>query len=456
MKVEVAIIGAGTAGLAAYREAAKHSDSVVLIEGGPHGTTCARVGCMPSKLLIAAADAAHEVEKANQFGIRAQLNEIDGKAVMSRVRSERDRFVGFVVEGVENIPSEHRLTGFAQFLDSNRLQVNDTIVQAERIVIATGSSPFVPKPLQAAGERLIINDDVFDWHDLPESVAVFGAGVIGLELGQALSRLGVRTKLFSLGNLVGPLSDPEVKASALEAFQADFYFDPDAQTQVRREGDAVIVKYQNDGEWVEESFDYLLAATGRKPNLDKLNLAAAGIELNQAGMPNYDADTLQIGDQPIFLAGDVNNDRPLLHEAADEGLIAGRNAISYPLVQGQPRRAPISVVFSDPQIMMVGKSYKEIIDTDAAIGQVSFANQGRSRVMLVNKGMLRVYGDKHTGKLLGAEMAGPSAEHIAHLLSWAIQQGQTVDQLLDMPFYHPVIEEGVRTALRDLQQALNS
>ncbi|WP_119393642.1 dihydrolipoyl dehydrogenase [Salinibius halmophilus] len=456
MKVEVAVIGAGTAGLAAYREAAKHTDSVVLIEGGPHGTTCARVGCMPSKLLIAAADAAHEVKKADEFGVRATVASIDGRDVMQRVRSERDRFVGFVLEGVDNIPEHHKLRGYAQFIDGNRLQVNEQIIEADRIVIATGSSPAVPKPLQAAGDRLIINDNVFDWQDLPESVAVFGAGVIGLELGQALARLGVRTKLFSIGGFVGPLTDPEVKASALAALQDDFYFDPDARTEVRQDGDQVIVRYQRDEEWHEEAFDYLLAATGRKPNLDKLNLSAAGIELDDKGMPAYDADTLQIGKLPIFLAGDVNNDRPLLHEAADEGVIAGRNAISYPLVQGQPRRTPISVVFSDPQIMMVGKTYAQIIDEDVAIGQVSFANQGRSRVMLVNQGMLRVYGDRHTGKLIGAEMAGPSAEHIAHLLSWAIQQGQTVEQLLRMPFYHPVIEEGVRTALRDLAQALKN
>ena len=142
MNVDVAVIGAGTAGLAAYRAAVAGGRSVVLIEGGPYGTTCARVGCMPSKLLIAASEAAHATEKWDAFGIRLDGSvRIDGEAVMARVRRERDRFVGFVLEGVDGIPSGHKLRGHAKFLDDHSLQVDDhTVVTFGRAVIATGSS----------------------------------------------------------------------------------------------------------------------------------------------------------------------------------------------------------------------------------------------------------------------------------------------------------------------------
>ena len=140
--VDVAIIGAGSAGLVAFRNAKAFTDNVVLIEGGPYGTTCARVGCMPSKLLIAAADIAQSVDKAGDFGIEVDRVHVDGSAVMERVRRERDRFVGFVVDGVEQIPAEQRIRGYAKFLDNQRLQVDEhTQVNAKRIVIATGSSP---------------------------------------------------------------------------------------------------------------------------------------------------------------------------------------------------------------------------------------------------------------------------------------------------------------------------
>ena len=124
-RVKVAIIGAGSAGMRAYREVTRHTDSVVLIEGGQYGTMCARAGCMPSKLLIAAAEAAHMGQRTSPFGVHYESPRIDGQAVMQRVKSERDRFVGFVIESVEEWPEEHRIKGYAQFMSDHRLRIDD-------------------------------------------------------------------------------------------------------------------------------------------------------------------------------------------------------------------------------------------------------------------------------------------------------------------------------------------
>ena len=204
------------------------------------------------------------------------------------------------------------------------------------------------------------------------------------------------------------------------------------------------------------STDYLLAATGRRSNIDSLDLPAAGIKVNATGIPEFNLATGQVGDSTIFIAGDVSNAHPLLHEAADDGRIAGDNAGRYPEVRVRPRRAPLSVVFTDPQIMMTGTNFKALANAGAAfaVGQVNFADQGRSRVIGKNRGILRVYGEQGSGRFLGAEMVGPAAEHIGHLLAWSVQHGLTVQEMLDSPFYHPVIEEGVRTALRNLNAEL--
>jgi dihydrolipoamide dehydrogenase len=150
----------------------------------------------------------------------------------------------------------------------------------------------------------------------------------------------------------------------------------------------------------------------------------------------------------IFIAGDASNDLPILHEAADEGKIAGTNAGSYPEVKPGLRRAQLGIVFTDPQIAIIGGGKATLEDKTYIVGSVSFEDQGRSRVMLKNKGLLNVYADAKTGQFLGAEMFGPSAEHIGHLLAWALQNKMTIAEMLEMPFYHPVIEEGLRTALR--------
>ena len=453
MKVDVAVIGAGTAGLAAYRAARAAGARAVIIEGGAYGTTCARVGCMPSKLIIAAAEAAHSIERAPGFGVHIDGKlRVDGREVMARVKRERDRFVGFVLQGVESIPKSDHVRGYAKFVDRNTLQVGEQRIEARAIVIATGSRPAISPILAGLGDRLVVNDDVFAWDDLPRSVAVFGPGVIGLELGQALARLGVRVVVLGRGGRIGPISDPYVQRAALEAFGAEFTLDPNAHvSRVERIGEQVEIDYMNPaGERRTERFDFVLAATGRVPNVDGLGLESLGLERDARGVPAFDRATAQAGTSSIFIAGDAADDMPLLHEAADEGRIAGENAALFPRVKQGARRALLGVVFTDPQIAIIGPGFAALKSNALAAGEVSFADQGRSRVMLRNKGHLRVYGDPLTGRFLGAEMVGPDAEHIGHLLAWALQAEMTVTQMLAMPFYHPVVEEGLRTALRDL------
>lgn len=452
---DVVIIGTGTAGMTAYRSALAHTSSLLAIEGGPYGTTCARVGCMPSKLLIAAAEAAHSAGEAHRFGVHVAPPRIDGAQVMQRVRDERDRFVGFVTEAVDKWPAEHRLQGHARFVAPGVLQIDDhTRVEAGRIVIATGSTPDIsPAWRQALGERLIVNDDVFDWRTLPAAVAVVGTGVIGLELAQALHRLGVRVRLYGRSGRVGPLTDPVLQALSAQIFAAELPMTLGVELTVARDGEQVLVTTPAG----TERFDYLLAATGRTPNVKTLGLEHAGLPLGANGVPIADGNTGQIGNSPVFLAGDASDQHMLLHEAADAGRIAGDNAGRYPDVRVRPRRAPLAVVFSDPQIMLAGASYTQLLHQGLAFqtGQVSFEDQGRSRVMLKNRGALRVYAECGSGRFLGAEMIGPAAEHLGHQLAWSAQRGDTVQQMLDSPFYHPVIEEGLRSALRELQRALH-
>jgi dihydrolipoamide dehydrogenase len=458
-QVDVAIIGAGSAGLPAFRAAQNHTENLVLIEGGTYGTTCARVGCMPSKLLIAAAEAAHSVEAAAEFGVHATKPIIKGEEVMGRVRRERDRFVGFVLEGVENIAEKHHIRSHATFIDDHTLQVADSTIEAKTVVIATGSSPIIMPKFAELGDRLIVNDDIFDWQTLPESVAVFGPGVIGLELGQALHRLGVRMRLFGRSGSLKPLSDRAIRDYAIKVFQAEFPLDAKANVLgMERKGDQVEICFvdREDGIEKTENFEYVLAATGRSPNVKGLGLENTSLKLDSRGVPIYDPATMQCGDSSIFIAGDVNNILPLLHEAADEGYIAGDNAGLFPEIKAGLRRSPLAVVFCDPQIAMVGKSWKELEGQEnVVVGKISFEGQGRSRVILKNKGLMHLYADRDSGLFLGSEFIGPHAEHLAHLLSWAHQQKMKIPQMLEMPFYHPVIEEGLRTGLSDVSDQLS-
>jgi dihydrolipoamide dehydrogenase len=202
----------------------------------------------------------------------------------------------------------------------------------------------------------------------------------------------------------------------------------------------------------ETAVDAVLASLGRRPNIENLGLETLGIQLNERGLPPVDPHTMQIADLPVFMAGDVSGMRPLLHEAADEGHIAGINA-THPAPIRFERRTPLAIVFTDPGIAIVGKKHASLASGTLA-GEVRFERQSRARMAQRNDGILRIYAEPVSGRLLGAEMCCPDAEHMAHLLALAIGRSLTVHDMLRMPFYHPVLEEGLRTALRELSKQL--
>lgn len=460
--VDVAVIGAGTAGLGARRAAEKAGAQAVVIDAGPLGTTCARVGCMPSKLLIAAAEAAHAVREAPGFGVHAGEPRVDAAALFGRVRDERDRFVGFVLDDCRRLEERGALLrGHARFVAPGVLQVGEDrrVIARRGVVIATGSAPFVPPPLRAVASspHVITSDQVFELDAVPASVLVIGSGPLGLELGQALARLGARVTVVGVRGALAGLSDPEVRAAARAALAAELELHTDYSLQaVEARGDGVYARFVGDDKELHEgTWSKVLLAAGRRPRLSGLGLENSGVELDADGRPSrFEADTLRCGPGAVFLAGDVADLRPLMHEAVDEGQIAGRNAARFPDLAPGERRTPLAIVFTDPQIAVVGRGFEQIERETCAIGQVDFADQGRARVIRKHRGLLRVYGERATGAVVGAELCGPAAEHLAHLLAWSIQRGVTVEQALAMPFYHPAIEEGLRTALQQLRAAL--
>lgn len=459
-KVDVAILGAGTAGLGARRAVQRAGLSVRLFDGGALGTTCARVGCMPSKLLIAAADRAHDARTGEVFGVHADVR-VDGPAVLGRVREERDRFVGFVEKTLEEADAAGELTrSHARLVAPGVLEADGEAVHFERLVIATGSSPRIPGPYRDLPEGVLLTSaDVFELDDLPSSVLVVGLGPIGLELGQALHRLGVRVTLLGLGGRIATLEDPEVRAAAARALGRELELYPDHTLDgVEAGGDGVVVRFTDaDGASHERTFARVLVAAGRTANLQGFGLEAAyGVGPDDDGRWPIDRGTLQLGDHPVFVAGDANGLHPLLHEAVDDGRIAGENAARWPEALAPRRRTPLAMVFTRPELAVVGEGFDAFDNDRSSAGAVDFGDQGRARVEHRHAGRVRVYADARSHRLLGAELCAPGAEHLAHLIAWAVQAGLTAEDAAAMPFYHPTLEEGLRTALRGLATALKA
>jgi dihydrolipoamide dehydrogenase len=447
--VDVVIIGAGSAGLAALSEVKKRTQNVIIINDGPWGTTCARVGCMPSKLLIEAANSFHHRTTFEEFGILgADQLTVDRSAVLRRVRRLRDAFVASTLNATESM-GESAIAGRARLLGPNRVHVNGMEIIARHIIIATGSHPIVPAPWRAFGDRIQTTDTLFEQTTLPDRMAVVGLGPLGVELAQALSRLGIDVTAFGRNPLIAGLTDPQVNTTALKSLRHEFSIHLDADAELTATATGVRVR---SGEQ-EVEVDQVLVALGRRPNIDNLGLETLGVTLNDKGMPEVNRTTLQIADLPVFLAGDANAETPLLHEAADDGHIAGINA-TQPKVTCYARRTPLAIVFAEPGVAMIGDRFSTLNLATCITSEVDFSYQGRAMASQRNTGLIRLYASTQEGRLLGAEMCAPAAEHMAHLLALAIDQALTVHEMLRMPFYHPVLEEGLRTALRGLAKQL--
>lgn len=452
--VEYAIIGAGTSGLGAYATISRETDSLVMIQDGPYGTTCARVGCMPSKLLITAADYAHHLHTSDCFGVPAS-GQVDGRRVLERLRRERDhRFVARNLGYVDKIPAHHKLEGRARFIGLGRLMVGESVeVRAEKIILACGSRPAIGAVFEPVMSRVLTSDTIFELEDLPRSVAVIGMGVIALELGQALHRLGVQTTLYGRSGRINALTHPAMQRRALDLLAGELDIHPSGRVlSTWEDAEGAWIEYEaSNGQRITRVFERVLVATGRVSNLDRLGLEQAGVDVSESGAVRFDPQTMRCGDLPLFIAGDATDDLPVWHEAYDEGRIAAGNALSYPGSTPAVRRTPLMVFFTDPQIAVIGQSFRQLQGREIVIGELPFTSP---RHVVWNKvqGHIQVYLDAHTGTILGAELLGHQAEHLAHLLALAITHALTAEQVLAMPVYHPSAEELLRDVLIDAQK----
>lgn len=448
-EVEVAIIGAGSAGLYSMGQVKRYTDNYVLIDGGELGTTCARVGCMPSKVLIQIAEDFHRRTIFDREGIEGKEHlSVNIEDAMEHVQDLRDTFVDMTLShSTDNLPEEKLITSNVHFIDANTLQTEDGVtIKARKIIIATGSRPVVPDSWAAFADKIYTTDEIFEQDSIPESIAVIGLGVIGLEIGQSLSRLGSKVTGIDQLNTICGIKDPEINKTAIDIFTKEFplWLGQPAAIELLENGKLKVTAGTQSVE-----VDKIFASLGRRPNIDKLNIEATGLKISANGVPEFNSHTMQLGNSSIYIAGDCTAEKAILHEAGFEGRVAGFNAMQDKPLQFK-HKTTLAITFCEPNIVSVGAQLSELDKSHIAIGEVKLAPVGRALIMGKNKGLIRLYAEKNSGRLLGASMICVKGENLGHLLCWCIEMGMTVQQMLRMPFYHPVIEEALQAALYNL------
>lgn len=437
INTDVLVIGAGSGGLSVAAGASQMGADVVLLEGHKMGGDCLNYGCVPSKALLAAAKRAHQAEGADRFGVKLNLAGVDYAAAKDHVADviaqiapvdSQERFEGFGVRVIRE---------FGKFISRNEVEAGQYRIRARRIVIATGSRPFVP-PIEGLEDvPYLTNETVFDLREKPNHLLIIGGGPIGIEMAQAHSRLGCDVTVIEGAKALGK-DDPETAGIVLDRLRGEgIEIIEDAPvTRIEKTGSGIGVTVK-DGRKFEGS--HLLVAVGRKSNTETLNLSAAGIETTKTGIRVDDG--LRTSNRRVYAIGDVSGGMQFTHVA---GYHAG--VIIRSLLFALPAKAKTSHIpwatYTDPELAQVGQTETQArteFGNRVEVVRFEFLHNDRAIAERVTEGLIKVMVVK--GRPVGVSIAGHQAGELIGMWSLAIANRLKMSQIAAMVSPYPSIGE---------------
>ncbi len=446
---DLAVIGAGSAGFSAAITAADEGAQVAIIGYGTIGGTCVNVGCVPSKALIRAAETLHIADNAERFdGIEASARVTDWQAVVKQKQDLVDDLRKAKYSDL--LPAYNSVTyleGKASFGDDGALTVDGKTINAKKIIIATGTRPALPSIEGIEDVPYLDSTTALEQETLPESMLVIGAGYIGAEIAQVFARAGVKVTIVSRRGLL-PEAEPEI-GEALTG-----YFTDEGISVVKgisydriEQAENNVKLHVNDanGARVIEA-EKVMIASGRTPNTDQLNLAAAGIEIsgNQGIKVDLQMRTTREG---VYAAGDVTGSDQFVYMAAYGAKIAAKNALNSNSLSYDNSVMP-AVVFTDPQVASVGytEAQARAAGFDVKVSVLTLDNVPRALAARDTRGLFKLIGDAKTKKLLGAHILAPEGSDSIQTAALAIKAGMTYEELGSMIFPYLTTVEGLKLA----------
>lgn len=422
---------------------------IALVERDVFGGTCINRGCIPSKMFVLPADVALSARSSAKLGVDVQFHGADWPAIRDRVFGRIDPIS---VSGREyratGSPNIELIEGTARFTDAHTLDVEGRVITAPDILVAAGSRPVTPPITGLVETGFHTSDSIMRLDDLPERLGIIGGGFIAAEMGHVFSALGAEVVLVARSRQLLRGFDHEVAQRFTDLFgeRVDLRLGH-VPTKVERRGDEIVV--HNAGE--EIVVDELLVATGRDPNSDLLDVAAAGIECHHHGTIAVD-DTMATSVPGIWAIGDVANSYQLKHLANAEADVAFWNIAHPDDLRHQSYRAVPSAVFSSPQIATVGMTQQEAEASGRpiAVGRRDYAGTAYGWALVDETSFAKVILDSDTGLIIGGHILGPQAATLIQPIIQAMELETPADAIARDVFYiHPALTEVVENALLD-------
>ncbi len=451
-RFDLLIIGAGSGNSVIGPE---HDDwDIAIAEHGLFGGTCLNVGCIPSKMFVYAAEVAELTADSERLGVHTRFEGADWPAVRDRIFGRIDPIAEGGLDYRQGLPNVTVYTDTARFIGPRMVAVGGETITAGRIVVAAGARPAIPDVdgLATCGYRT--SDTIMRLEDLPERLLVLGGGYIAAELGSVMGAFGSQVTFVLRGDTFLRREDGEIRSRFTAAYSRRF--DVRLNTRIltaRREGSEVVLQVQDsEGRRSELRADELLVATGRIPNSDRLEVAAAGIDTDPAGYVVTD-DQLRTSAEGVWALGDITNPVQLKHVANHEARVVSHN-LSHP---GDPIRVDHRfiphAVFGHPQVASVGLTERECQQRGLPyLSHVQpFSSAAYGWAMEDTSSAVKVIAHPETRRLLGAHIIGPQASTLIQQLIQGMHFDLTVDQMARHQYYiHPALPEVVEQALLEL------
>ena len=444
IETDTIVIGAGPGGYVAAIRAAQLGQKVTIVEKGNLGGVCLNVGCIPSKALITAGHRYHDAKHSEDLGITAENVKID----FAKVQAWKGTVVEKLTSGVGGLLKGNKVDivkGEAYFVDANNIRVmTENSAQTytfKNAIIATGSRP-IELPAFKYSDRVLHSTGALNLDHIPESMAIIGGGVIGVELGNVYANFGTKvTILEGMDEILAAFEKPmsAIVKRNLKKKNVDIF------TKVKAKGveeteNGVIVTYEEKGEEKKVEAEYLLVTVGRKPNTDELGLEQVGIELDERGFIKTDKQC-RTSVSNIFAIGDIISGPQLAHKASYEGKIAAE-VISGHASEIDYLGIP-AVVFSEPELATVGYTEQQAKEEglDFVAAKFPFAANGRALALNSAEGFMKLITRKEDGLVIGAQIAGPGASDMVAELGLAIEAGMTAEDIAMTIHAHPTLGE---------------
>jgi dihydrolipoamide dehydrogenase len=447
-KFDLIVIGSGSAGSNVMHRATGEGWKVALIESGPLGGSCVNVGCIPSKALIQSARTMKQVRDAGRFGVVVNSPKADWPKMLRR----KDRIVARMKAGGYNGVAENSnvtlFEGEASFAGPREVRVNEETISADKIVIATGAKPLIPKIPGLDQTGFLTSTTVMEMENLPTSMIVIGGGIIALEFSQLFARLGVEVTILQRNKRLAPKLEEDISEEIGQILKNEgIKIVTGAKISgVSIENDLVYVTNESTGKLERYNAEKLLVAAGRAPSSDRLNLEAAGVEADERGFIKVDA-TFKTSTEGIWAIGDAIGSPMFTHKAWHDGFLLAKQMIDGKAINPESRLIPFAV-FTDPEIAGVGLGETEAREAGfkVEVKKYFFASHGRNLVDEKLEGFIKLIVDSENGRVIGAHLIGSEAGELIHELIAAIRFGATLADLQDMIHIHPTLAEAINSA----------